>query len=109
MKLKKAARIAEMARNNMSLLLVILLSLFGAWMILLFEPLSSGQPYNETVLVNTTVNITNAAPLVERVLLDTPINLIADNNRTVFCNATVFDFDNDTLVVNATFFIENVL
>ncbi len=79
--------------------------LFGAWLLLLTEPAIFGQTYNSTSIVNTTVNITNSAPLVLNVLLDTPINLIAYDNKTVFCNVSVFDFDNQSLVVNATFYL----
>lgn len=63
---------------------------------------------NETMIVNTTVNITNAAPEVRHVVLQDPINLEAYGNTTITCNATVFDWDNDTLVVNATIYIYGV-
>jgi hypothetical protein len=106
---KHIKRIVEAARKvNPSMLLLIIMSLFGAWILLLSEPVILGQPYNASALVNTTVNITNSAPLVERVVLDTPIDLTAYDNRSVFCNATVFDYDNDSLYVNATFYIENL-
>jgi hypothetical protein len=72
----------------------------------LTEPATLGQvTYNQTSLVNTTVNITNSAPLVLNAYLDTPINLVAYNNKTVYCNVTVFDFDNQTLIVNSTLYI----
>lgn len=86
--------------------LIILFALLGIWWLFLTEPIILGQPYNQSVLVNTTVNITNAAPMVSNVLLDTPITLIAYDNKTVFCNATIFDWDNQTITVNATLYHE---
>lgn len=93
------------SKQEINLILLGLFLLFGAWLLLLLEPLIHSQPYNSTALVNTTVNITNSAPMVYNVYLDTPIDLIAYDNKTVFCNATVFDFDNQTILVNATLYI----
>jgi hypothetical protein len=86
----------------------LLLGIFIAWSFILIAPLTITGAYNSTALVNTTVNITNAAPYFTRVVADTPINLIGYGNKTVFCNVTVFDYDNDTLIVNATFYLEGV-
>lgn len=83
------------------LILIGLFILFGLWMTPFM--LESTQAYNSTALVNTTVNITNAAPMVKLVRIPTPTNLVAYNNRTIYCNVTTYDFDNDTLVVNASF------
>jgi hypothetical protein len=93
-------------RQLLSVSFAVLVLLFGAWLFFLTEPDIRGQvTYNTTSLVNTTVNITNAAPLVYLAVLDTPVNLVAYNNKTVYCNVTVFDFDNDSVVVNATIYI----
>jgi len=62
-----------------------------------------GQLYNETYIVNTTVNITNAAPDVLNVVIPSSIDLLAYDNITVQCNFTVYDFDNNTDRANATF------
>ncbi len=109
MKEKTSSRKEKFAGKDMlSYFLFVLLALFGAWLLLLTEPLIIGQPYNTTALVNTTVNITNSAPLVLDVSLQTPITLVAYDNKTVYCNVSVFDFDNDTLTVNATMYIQGV-
>ena len=78
------------------------------WTLPFFTKLTGGQIYNSTEIVNTTVNITNSAPLVSTVTLDDPITLIAYGNKTVTCNATVFDYDNDTVTLNATMFYEGI-
>ena len=63
MKEKTSSRKEKFAGKDMlSYFLFVLLALFGAWLLLLTEPLIIGQPYNTTALVNTTVNITNSAP-----------------------------------------------
>jgi hypothetical protein len=86
-----------------SVILFALILFFVIWLSLLFEPKESlGQPYNTTYLVNTTVNITNSGPIVFDVTLQTPIDLIAYDNLTVECNASVFDYDNNTQGLNAT-------
>ncbi|NTV23424.1 MAG: hypothetical protein HGA85_03550 [Nanoarchaeota archaeon] len=85
-----------------------LLCVFLAWLFFLAEPLVSGQSYNSTWLLNTTVNITNSAPLVLDVNLQSPINLIAYDNTTVNCNVTIYDFDNNTAGVNATLHRSNM-
>ncbi len=86
----------------------LLLGIFAIWSFMLLAPQLATGAYNSTALVNTTVNITNAAPYITRIVADTPINLIGYSNKTVFCNLTVFDYDNDTLIVNATFYLEGV-
>ncbi len=106
----KKETINKLKPNNkeLNILLFGLLILFGTWILLLTEPLISSQPYNASALVNTTVNITNSAPLVSNVLLDTPVDLIAYDNKTVYCNATIFDFDNQTQEVNATLYLNGI-
>ncbi|NTV24035.1 MAG: hypothetical protein HGA85_06735, partial [Nanoarchaeota archaeon] len=99
---KKAGHLASIA-------LLALFIMFGLWISLIIEPVAKGQTYNTTALVNTTLNITNSAPMVSSVLLPTPINLVAYSNTTVQCNASVFDYDNQTLGVNATFYIEGLV
>ncbi len=96
--------------DNIGLALLFLLIMLGLWTFLLVGPnFSASQAYNETYIVNTTVNITNAAPLITAISLDTPVNLLSYNTTTVFCNVSVYDYDNDTLVVNATLFLEGVV
>ncbi len=84
------------------------LIIFLMWLSFLLEPKSFAQTYNSTYIVNTTVNITNAAPLVYGIILQNPINLVGYGNMTVGCNVTVFDFDNNTNAVNATLFQNTV-
>jgi len=93
----------------LTILLIVTMLLFGMWMSFLTPEISEGQTYNETAIVNTTVNITNAAPIVTSIVLDSPVDLTAYATKTVYCNLTVFDFDNDTLEVNATLYIDGVV
>ncbi|MBD3203363.1 hypothetical protein GF327_03655 [Candidatus Woesearchaeota archaeon] len=89
-------------------LLICFIFLFS-WLSLLKIPKATsylGADINQTL--NTTVNITNAQPEVRTVAMDSPIDLEAYGNRTVYCNTTVFDWDNDTLTVNASFYIEGL-
>ena len=98
-----------MSSNNriewMTLVLLVLIGAFGIWILFLIEPSGVGQTYNNTSLVNTTVNITNSAPLITVISLESPVNLVAYSNKTVYCNGTVFDYDNQSITVNATLFI----
>jgi hypothetical protein len=59
---------------------------------------------NTTSELNTSVNITNSAPDVQGIVVDTPITLNAMANVTITCNATVFDWDDNFNIVNATFY-----
>jgi len=95
-------------KENINIALLILAGVFMLWLMPFIIPQTWSQTYNTTALVNTTVNITNSAPLIYAIAMDTPITLVAYNNKTVFCNVTVYDFDNDTLSVNATFYIDGV-
>ena len=99
----------KLENEKIGIILMLLFLCLGLWIALLLEPISTGQPYNDTALVNTTVNITNSAPLVQTVTLPNPITLTAYGNTTVICNVTVFDYDNDTVIVNATFHQNNTL
>jgi len=86
---------------------IMLLGLFvvlGVWISLISVSSGYSQAYNETSLVNTTVNITNAAPAVTAITLDTPINLRSYNITQVYCNATIYDYDNDTVTLNASLY-----
>jgi hypothetical protein len=94
--------------NMLTATLIVLILALGIWVMVLTQPLGFSQPYNETSLVNVTVNITNSAPLVSNVVLSTPIDLIAYDTQVVTCNATIFDFDNQTIIVNATLYIEGI-
>ncbi|MBN2368113.1 hypothetical protein JXC34_03765 [Candidatus Woesearchaeota archaeon] len=90
---------------RLTLALILLSGLLGVWIFLFTEPGIVGQLYNNTSLVNTTINITNAAPMVYVVTFQDVINLRSYNTTNVTCNVTVFDFDNDSVTVNATLFI----
>jgi hypothetical protein len=56
--------------------------------------------------VTTKVNITNAAPDVLALNITSPIILNAGSSKTVYCNATIRDWNghNDILGANATFY-----
>ena len=97
-------------RTLLSFCLVCAILTLLMWIALIQVP-SQGYAYlgadiNQTL--NTTVNITNAQPEVKEVRLDDPIDLEAYGNKTVYCNATVFDWDNDSVTVNASIFIEGL-
>lgn len=87
--------------EKLSLVLIILISLFGLWMFLLQAPLPghSQQEINDSYWVNTTINITNSAPTLTAIALDTPVDLNAYSNKSIYCNVSTFDYDNDTLTV----------
>ena len=94
-----------MKRENIwGVTLFLVTTLLFLWLVPFFSELGFGQPYNSTYLVNTTVNITNAAPNVLNVVIPTFIDLLAYDNVTVQCNFTVYDFDNNTVGANATFY-----
>ena len=86
--------------------LAVAMFILMTWLMIIQSPTmaysASGAAANQTL--NTTVNITNAAPEVRSVTIDTPINLEAYGEVIVNCSAVIFDWDNDTLSVNATFF-----
>lgn len=86
--------------------LFLLVLLLIIWLSLLLEPLINSQPYNQTAIINVTVNITNSAPLITAINLQTPITLIGYGTTMVYCNATAFDFDNNTVTANATFYFQ---
>ena len=97
----------KMDKKARTLYLTLALLGFGMWMFLLYGPqVISGQDYNSTFLMNTTVNITNAAPLVTAFTIADPINLNSYNITLVTCNITAFDYDNDTLNVNAYLYVD---
>ncbi|MFH2020358.1 MAG: hypothetical protein ABIJ34_03025 [archaeon] len=86
--------------------MLLLIGLFGAWLFLLGWPnISYGQLYNGTYLVNTTVNITNSAPQITAVAIDSPINLNSYNTKTVYCNLSLYDYDNDTVDVKGILYL----
>ncbi len=58
--------------------------------------------------INTTVNITNARPEVRDAVLDAVVDLESYGEVTVNCSAVVFDWDNDTLSVNASLYLSTV-
>jgi hypothetical protein len=76
------------------------------WVLLLSPEFGSGAlGAGINMTLNTTVNITNAAPEVRTVIVNTPINLEPYGEVYVNCTAVIFDWDNDTLTVNGTFFM----
>ncbi|MEM3374011.1 MAG: hypothetical protein QXE31_02200 [Candidatus Woesearchaeota archaeon] len=85
---------------------VFFILIFFIWIALLFEPIIQSQPYNQTAIINVTVNITNSAPIITSISLETPITLIGYDTKMVYCNATAFDFDNNTVIANATFYYQ---
>ncbi|MBN2422001.1 hypothetical protein JXB41_02140 [Candidatus Woesearchaeota archaeon] len=92
-------------RTLLSFCLAIAMLSFALW-ISLYLP-EKGDAYlgaaiNQTL--NTTVNITNAMPEVRNIVCETPVDLEAYGNVTLNCNTTVFDWDNDTLIVNGTIY-----
>ncbi len=93
-------------KNGNKIVLVILMIAMVIWVLpfLAKNTSSQGQEINDTYLVNTTVNITNAAPLVKDVSIPDSISLTADANTTVQCNVTTYDYNNDTIQVNASLF-----
>jgi hypothetical protein len=80
---------------------------FVLWLMPFLSVIGKSQTYNETYVVNTTVNITNSNPQVYDVVLPADINLVAYGLQQVMCNLSTYDFNNDTLVVNATLFQAN--
>ncbi|MFH2020642.1 MAG: hypothetical protein ABIJ34_04460 [archaeon] len=89
--------------NNFEVIGIFLLLLLGVWILPFISTVGFGQTYNQTSLVNTTVNITNTAPTVFDVTISSSISLVAYSNFILECNATTYDYNNDTLEVNGTF------
>ena len=96
-----------MNMSNKKQLLGIILLVFLLWLMPFWSRTGISQTYNETYLLNTTVNVTNSAPMVYDVLIPAEINLIAYNALELQCNVSTYDYNNDTLQVNATFFRSN--
>ena len=82
----------------------IVLALLG--LALLFFPYASAQYNFEYVNVTTRVNVTHSMPVVLEVLVDQNITLNAGGFKTVYCNATIRDWNgwDDIDVVNATLY-----
>ncbi len=94
----------EKKEKLITLSLVFFTAIFFLWMTLLIEPQTAA--YNSTAPINVTVNITNSAPMISFINLETPITLIGYDTTWVYCNVTVYDYDNDTVTVNGTFFFD---
>ena len=82
---------------------------FWGFFVLLFVSFQSllVTSYNyEHVNVTTRANITNAAPEILEVLIDQDITLNAGGIKTIYCNATIRDWNgwDDLESVNATFY-----
>ena len=82
----------------------VVLALLG--LALLFFPYASAQYNYEHVNVTTRVNVTNSMPEVLEVLVDQDITLNAGGFKTVYCNATVRDWNgwDDLETINATLY-----
>ncbi len=91
-----------MEKRELKIYLALTILALFTWVFLLVQPFGTSQPYNETSILNTTVNITNAAPFVFNVEIPSSINLVAYDTVTVDCNVSVNDYDNNTAGVNAT-------
>ncbi|MBU0758642.1 MAG: hypothetical protein KKF44_11340 [Nanoarchaeota archaeon] len=98
------------SRLNMFIVLVFLIGLFGLWVFVLIgvdlSYAALGASQNQTL--NTTVNISNSAPEIRLLECDSPVDLEAYGNKTVNCNISVYDYDNNTLKVNATLYFNTV-
>ncbi|MFH0874684.1 MAG: hypothetical protein V1859_02015 [archaeon] len=94
-------------KNLLSAGLAIAIFSLALWILVLEAPTLSqgylGAAVNQSL--NTTVNITNAAPEVRSAVLDSSIFLEAYGEVAVNCTAVVFDWDNDTLTVNASLYL----
>jgi len=97
-----------MRMENINIALLILAAAFLMWLLPFTLPSTWSQTYNASAIVNTTVNITNAAPLIYSIELDTPIDLVAYGSKAVYCNVSIFDYDNDTVRVNASLYLSGV-
>ena len=104
--MKKA--IIKWMEKNITLVFVILFMGLGLWLLPFHVIISEGQLYNETYLVNTTLNITNAAPIITAITFQSTIDLRSYNTTNITCNVSVFDFDNDTVLVNATVYLVGI-
>jgi len=100
--------IKKWMEKNLTLVFIILFIGLGLWLLPFHVMMTEGQLYNETFLVNTTVNITNAAPIITSITLQSVVDLRSYNTTNVSCNVSVFDFDNDSVLVNATFYLVGV-
>jgi hypothetical protein len=90
--------------------LPLLVGAFLFWAMLLSGPnLSFSQLYNSSYVVNTTINITNAAPAITAIALDPVVNLNSYSVQQVSCNLSVYDFDNDTLSVVGRLFLDGTV
>ena len=91
--------------KNLALVFIVLFTLLGLWLLPFHSIMSEGQLYNETYLVNTTINITNAAPIITAITFQSVIDLNSYNTTNITCNVSVYDYDNDTVLVNATVYL----
>jgi hypothetical protein len=105
---KKWEWVQMKGKKWVNILLAVSIVVLLAWVGLLSEPFTNAEDYNTTGLVNTSVNITNAAPFVYNVLAPTTIDLTAYGLINVTCNFTVYDFDNNTQSANATLHVNTV-
>ena len=86
---------------NIALALAFFFSIF-----FIFSENANAQYNYDHVNVTTRVNITNAFPEILQMYIQDPITLNAGGIQTVFCNATIRDWNgfNDITSVNATFY-----
>lgn len=92
-------------KKNRDVLIILLVLGLGLWALpFIAKTAFSQQEINESYWVNATVNVTNAAPQVFDVKLPPVIDLNAYSNTTVQCNVTTYDYNNDTIRLNASLF-----
>jgi len=91
-----------MKQEYINIFLAVLIAGLVIWLMPFMLPMSQSQTYTHEATVNTTVNITNSAPIVNVVKLLDPIVLTAYDTTIIDCNVTVYDYDNDTVTLNAT-------
>lgn len=78
--------------------------------ILCFFSISSAYNY-EYVNVTTRVNVTNAYPVIDRIVVDQNIVLVAGSSKVVWCNVSLYDWNGygDVRGVNATLWDNNTV
>jgi hypothetical protein len=83
------------------LYLVLIISFFSY-----YSPFISAQYNYEYKNVTTVVNVTNSFPEILDILIDQDITLNAGGFKTVYCNASIRDWNgwDDVSLVNATFY-----
>ncbi|MBS3164840.1 hypothetical protein J4439_05405 [Candidatus Woesearchaeota archaeon] len=96
--LERKDRERGLTAGSLSALLLVVLFILGAALVLPLLPLAWSQSFYDNTSIESRVNVTNAAPRVERVDLygsvsgvGNPITLSEGITTLVYCNATVVD------------------